>query len=193
MVAGGRIKAIRGTFDRYEDNTIVMSGGERIEADLAVLAIGYKLGVPFLPEPYRSKLVDPDGQYRLYRLIANPDLPNMGFVGFNSSFCTVLCADLAANWLVRFADGQLARQPTVQQMRDNIEMMLHFKRVERPAAGVYGGLCVAPYHYRHFDELIADIGARQTRRNALAERFLPPDAEAYARFLSSAPDYRAAA
>jgi hypothetical protein len=78
-------------------------------------------------------------------------------------------------------------------MRDNIEMMLHFKRVERPAAGVYGGLCVAPYHYRHFDELIADIGARQTRRNALAERFLPPDAEAYARFLSSAPDYRAAA
>ena len=44
-------------------------------------------------------------------------------------------------------------------MRDNIEMMLHFKRVERPAAGVYGGLCVAPYHFKHFDELLADIGA----------------------------------
>jgi cation diffusion facilitator CzcD-associated flavoprotein CzcO len=193
MVADGRIKAIRGTFDHYEGGTIVMSGGERVQADLAVLAIGYKLGVPFLPESYRSKLVDADGQYRLYRLIANPDLPNMGFVGFNSSFCTVLCADLAANWLVRFADGRLARQPTAEQMRDNIEMMLHFKRVERPAAGVYGGLCVAPYHYRHFDELIDDIGAKQTRRNGLAERFLPPDAEAYARFLATAPDYRAAA
>jgi dimethylaniline monooxygenase (N-oxide forming) len=193
MVADGRIKAIRGTFDHYEPGSIVMSGGERLQADVAVLAIGYKLGVPFLPEPYQSRLVDSDGQYRLYRLIANPDLPNMGFVGFNSSFCTVLCADLAANWLVRFADGQLARQPTAQQMRDNIEMMLHFKRVERPAAGVYGGLCVAPYHYRHFDELMADIGAKQTRRNGLAERFLPPDAEAYGRFLASAPDYRAVA
>lgn len=193
MVADGRIKAIFGTFDHYEGNTIVMSGGQRVEADVAVLAIGYKLGVPFLPEAYRSKLVDADGQYRLYRLIANPDLPDMGFVGFNSSFCTVLCADLAANWLVRYADGQLARQPTAQAMRDNIEMMLHFKRVERPAAGVYGGLCVAPYHYRHFDELMADIGTKESSRNGLAERFLPPDADAYARYLASAPQYKAAA
>ncbi|MGV7218194.1 flavin-containing monooxygenase [Bradyrhizobium sp. UFLA05-112] len=193
MVADGRIKAVFGTFDHYEDSSIVMNGGERVEADVAVLAIGYKLGVPFLPLAYQSKLVDADGQYRLYRLIANPDLPDMGFVGFNSSFCTVLCADLAANWLVRYADGQLANQPTAQQMRDNIEMMLHFKRVERPAAGVYGGLCVAPYHYRHFDELIADIGAKEQKRGGLAERFLPPDADAYARYLASAPDYRAAA
>jgi dimethylaniline monooxygenase (N-oxide forming) len=192
MVADGRIKAIRGTFDHYEGKSIVMSNGERVDADVAVLAIGYKLGVPFLPEAYRKKLVDADGQYRLYRLIANPDLPDLGFVGFNSSFCTVLCAELAANWLVRYADGQLAHQPSERDMRDNIEMMLHFKRVERPAAGVYGGLCVAPYHYKHFDELLADIGATKHRRNPLAEMFTPPDADGYARFLASAPAYKAA-
>jgi dimethylaniline monooxygenase (N-oxide forming) len=193
MVADGRIKAIRGTFDHYDGDHIVMGNGERVGADIAVLAIGYKLGVPFLPEAYRPKLVDPDGQYRLYRLIANPDLPDMGFVGFNSSFCTVLCADMAAQWLVRYADGRLARQPSEREMRDNIEMMLHFKRVERPAASVYGGLCVAPYHYRHFDELLADIGATERRRSPLKEKFTPPDADAYARFLSSAPDYRVVA
>ncbi|WP_315701064.1 MULTISPECIES: NAD(P)/FAD-dependent oxidoreductase [unclassified Bradyrhizobium] len=190
MVADGRIKAIRGTFDHYEPNTIVTSGGERVKADIAVLAIGYRLGVPFLSEADRARLVDADGQYRLYRLIANPDLPELGFVGFNSSFCTVLCADMAANWLVRYADGQLAHQPTDRQMRDNIEMMLHFKRVERPAAGVYGGLCVAPYHFKHFDELLADIGAAKRRRSPLAEKFAPPDADAYAGFLASAPDYQ---
>jgi cation diffusion facilitator CzcD-associated flavoprotein CzcO len=193
MVADGRIKAVRGSFDHYEADTIVMSNGERVNADIAVLAIGYKLGVSFLPEAYRAKLVDADGQYRLYRLIANPDLPDLGFVGFNSSFCTVLCADMAAQWLVRYADGQLAHQPSAREMRDNIEMMLHFKRVERPAAGVYGGLCVAPYHYKHFDELLADIGATKRRRNPLAEMFTPPDADAYAQFLASAPNYRAAA
>ena len=193
MVADGRIKAVLGTFDHYEATRIVMSGGERMQADVAVLAIGYKLGVPFLPDAYRSELVDADGQYRLYRLIANPDLPDLGFVGFNSSFCTVLCADLAANWLVRYADGQLARQPSESEMRDNIEMMLHFKRVERPAAGVYGGFCVAPYHYRHFDELMADIGAKNQKRSGLAGHFLPPDADAYAKFLTSAPEYRATA
>ena len=165
---------------------------ERVKADVAVLAIGYKLGVPFLPQAYREKLVDPDGQYRLYRLIANPDLPEMGFVGFNSSFCTVLCADLAANWLVRYADGQLARQPTPKEMQDNIEMMLHFRRVERPAAGVYGGLCVAPYHFKHFDELMSDIGVSGRRANPLVEKFTPPDAAAYGRFLALAPAYRAA-
>jgi Flavin-binding monooxygenase-like len=193
MVADGRIKAIRGTFDRYEGKTIVMSTGQRVSADIAVLAIGYRLGVPFLPEAYRDKLVEADGQYRLYRQIANPDLPDLGFVGFNSSFCSVLCADLAANWLVRYADGKLARQPSERGMRDNIEMMLHFKRVERPAAGVYGGLCIAPYHYKHFDELLADIGAAKHRRNPLAEMFTPPDADAYAQFLASAPAYKAAA
>jgi cation diffusion facilitator CzcD-associated flavoprotein CzcO len=193
MVADGRIKAVRGTFDHYDGNTIVTNGGQRIAADIAVLAIGYKLGVPFLPETYRAKLVEPDGQYRLYRLIANPDLPDMGFVGFNSSFCTVLCADLAANWLVRYADGQLARQPDTAEMNDNIAMMLHFKRVERPAAGVYGGLCVAPYHFKHFDELLADIGTSARRRGPLVEKFTPPDADAYARFLATAPDYKAVA
>ncbi|WP_204319829.1 hypothetical protein, partial [Klebsiella pneumoniae] len=83
--------------------------------------------------------------YRLYRLIANPDLPDMGFVGFNSSFATVLCAEMGANWLVRYADGQLARQPSAAEMRENIDMMLRWKREERPAASVYGGLCVAPF------------------------------------------------
>jgi hypothetical protein len=78
-------------------------------------------------------------------------------------------------------------------MRDNIEMMLHFKRVERPAAAVYGGLCVAPYHFKHFDELLADIGTSLRRRSALTEKFTPPDADAYARFLATAPDYQVTA
>ena len=192
MVADARIKAIRGTFDHSEGKTIVMSNGERVIADVAVLAIGYKLGVPFLPETHRAKLVDADGQYRLYRQIANPDLPDLGFVGFNSSFCTVLCAEMAANWLVRYADRELAHQPSEREMRDNIAMMLHFRRMERPAAGVYGGLCVAPYHYKHFDELLADIGAAKRGRNRLVEMFTPPDADAYAQFLASAPTYKAA-
>jgi dimethylaniline monooxygenase (N-oxide forming) len=54
MVVDGRIKAVRGTFDHYDGKAIVMTGGERVEADVAILAIGFKLGVPFLPEAYRQ-------------------------------------------------------------------------------------------------------------------------------------------
>ena len=42
----------------------------------------------------------------------------------------------------------------------------------------------------YFDELLDDMGATERRRNPLAEKFTPPDADAYARFLASAPDYK---
>ena len=77
-------------------------------------------------------------------------------------------------------------------MRDNIEMMLNWRRTERPAAQVYGGLCSAPFHFKHFDELLADIGAAKRKRsNPLAEQFSYPDYAAYGEFLASAPQYRA--
>jgi hypothetical protein len=71
-------------------------------------------------------------------------------------------------------------------------MMLNWKRKERPSAQVYGGLCSAPFHFKHFDELLADIGATKRKRdNPLAEHFSYPDAKSYGEFLASAPQYQA--
>ncbi|MEM9584841.1 MAG: NAD(P)/FAD-dependent oxidoreductase [Pseudomonadota bacterium] len=188
----GKIKTIQGTFERYDGKTVHISGGETVDADAAILAVGWKLGVPYLPETYQNKLVESDGQYRVYRLAVNPDLPDMGFVGFNSSFCTVLSAEMIANWLVRYMDGQLERQPSPAEMNSNIEMMLNWKRAERPAAKIYGGLCSAPFHFKHFDELLADMGAKTRKRsNPLAEQFGYPDHKAYGEFLASCPQYQA--
>jgi dimethylaniline monooxygenase (N-oxide forming) len=188
----GTVKPVRSTIERFAPGAAILADGRQVGCDVVVLAVGWKLGVPFLPESCQARLVEPDGQYRLHRLAVNPDLPDMGFVGFNSSFCTVLSAEMIANWLVRYADGMLARQPTADAMTRDIDMMLDWKRKERPAAMVYGGLCSAPFHFRHFDELLADIGAAVRRRgNPLAEYFGFPDASAYGRFLGSAPQYRA--
>lgn len=187
----GKIKSVIGTFDQYKDGQLQLSTGDVIDCDVAVLAVGWKLGLPFLSQEYQGKLIEDDGQYRVYRLAVNPDLPDMGFVGFNSSFCTVLSAEMIANWLVRYADGILERQPTAAEMNSNIDMMLDWKRNERPAAKVYGGLCSAPFHFKHFDELLSDMGAQIRRRGALAEQFKYPQADAYGRFLASAPQYQA--
>lgn len=186
----GKLKVVQGSFDHYDGDSVVLTTGERVKCDVSVLAVGWKLGVPVLPEEYRQKLIEEDGQYRVYRLSVNPDLPDMGFVGFNSSFCTILSAEMIANWLVRYADGQLAHQPSDNEMRESIEMMLDWRRNERPAAQVYGGLCSAPFHFKHFDELLADMGATKTKRsNPLAEQFSFPDADAYGTFLASTPQY----
>lgn len=188
----GTVKPVQGTFREYVGDEVVLESGEKLGCDVAVLAVGWKLGVPYLSQEKQQKLIDADGQYRVYRLSVNPDLPDMGFVGFNSSFCSVLGAEMIANWLVRFADRQLVNQPSDSQMRDNIEMMLDWRRNQRPAAKVYGGLCAAPFHFKHFDELLEDIGARKkSRSNPLAEQFSYPNAEAYGTYLKSAPDYRA--
>ena len=70
-------------------------------------------------------------------------------------------------------------------------MMLNWRRAERPAAKVYGGLCSAPFHFKHFDELLSDMGAATRRRGPLAEQFRYPQAAAYGRFLASTPQYQA--
>lgn len=188
----GTIQPVRGSFEAYEADNVRLTNGQVIGCDLAVLAVGWNQGIPYLAPEYQTKLIEPDGQYRVYRYAVNPDLPDMGFVGFNSSFCTVLSAELIANWLVRHADGQLARSASTSQMRDNIEMMLKWKRTERPAARIYGGLCTAPFHYRHFDEILEDIGAKVRKLgNPLLEYFSYPKADVYGRFLASAPQYKA--
>ncbi|WP_108485398.1 flavin-containing monooxygenase [Oceaniglobus ichthyenteri] len=186
----GKIKPVIGTFEKYTDDGLKLSTGETVPCDLAILAVGWKLGVPYLPQTYQDKLIEEDGQYRVYRLAVNPDLPDLGFVGFNSSFCTVLSAEMVANWLVRFADGQLADQPDAAQMNANIDMMLNWKRNERPAAQIYGGLCSAPFHFKHFDELLADMGATKHKRGPVGEYFSYPDYRAYGEYLASTPHYR---
>ena len=188
----GQITTVLGTFDSYTEDGLRLTTGDTVPCDVAVLAVGWKLGVPYLPQQYQEKLIEDDGQYRVYRLAVNPDLPDMGFVGFNSSFCTVLSAEMIANWLVRYADGQLKNQPTQADMNKNIDMMLKWKRNERPAAKIYGGLCSAPFHFKHFDELLADMGASQKKRsNPLAEQFSYPNAPSYGSFLASTPQYQA--
>lgn len=183
-VRSGRIKPIIGTYDHYDGDEIVLTNGARVGCDLSVLAVGWKMGFPFLDRDTLDKIIDTDGQYKLYRFCVSPDVPDLGFVGIASSFATVLNADLMAKWLVRYADGQLAHQPSQQEMRDNIAMMLNWKRKERPAALPYGGLCTAPFHLKYYEELLADIGAEKRRP-------LYPRAEIYHRCLQAAPRYRA--
>jgi len=191
-LSAGAIKPIQGTFDRYEGKNIVMTTGDTVTADVAILAVGWKLGVPFLEETEKAKLIDEDGQYRVYRLSVNPDLPDMGFVGFNSSFCSVLSAEMVANWLVRYMDGQLENQPSESAMREDIDMTLAWKRTQRRAAKVYGGLCSAPFHFKHFDELLADMGASKlSHANPLSENFSYPDYKTYRECLASTPQYHA--
>ena len=77
-----------------------------------MLAIGWEQSLPFLNEDSRGKLIAPDGQYRLHRLSVHPDLPDLGFVGFNSSYLVEFLRAIGNTGEVRleFKDAQSAGQ-----------------------------------------------------------------------------------
>ncbi len=185
-VRDGRLRMVQGTPTGYEPGSVVVNGATKIAADSVVLAIGWRQDLPFLDQEALEKLIEPDGQYRLHRLIVNPDLPGLGFVGFNSSFASALSAELGAHWLARYFDGTLKRQPTDAAMRAEIARTLHWRRRGRRVAATYGGLCVAPFHHAHFDELMADMGARAKSRNPLVANLAPINPKTYAGLLETA-------
>ncbi|KQP39525.1 flavin-containing monooxygenase [Methylobacterium sp. Leaf106] len=191
LVTDGKITAIQGTITAYDGANAVLTGGQRLPADLVVMATGWRQEIPILNDSDRAKLVAEDGQYKLYRMIVNPDLADLGFVGFNSSFATNLSAELGANWLVRFMDGRLARQPSRAQMETGIARSLAWRRTERLSARTYGGLCIAPYHNHHFSGLLADIGVRTREANPITAAFAPLRPPVYAKLLAQAPAYQA--
>lgn len=191
MVNDGRIQGIKSTIDHYEGNQVVLTEGERLPTEVVILAVGWDQGLPFFPEQYKERLLDSDGLYRLYRFIVNPDLPNIGFVGFNSSFASTLTAEIGANWLVRYMDNKLVNMPNMKMMNEEINQTLNWRRHEKPHMAIYGGLCIAPYHFHHMDQLMRDMGAKTRRQNPLAAQFAPLDPTAYQHLLATAPDYQA--
>jgi dimethylaniline monooxygenase (N-oxide forming) len=186
----GKLTAHRTTVERCERNALTLANGQRVQADVVVQATGWVQGFPFLTHEDRAKLMDANGHYRLHRFAVNPDLPGLGFVGANSSFYTTLTSQLVAEWLVRYADGQLANQPSPAAMHEEIDRMARWRRDVRPAAADYGGLCVAPFHYRHFDDLLRDMGATRHNTGWLRECFSYPRADKYEACLASAPRYQ---
>jgi len=185
-IADGKIRMVQGTLTSCTPGHVVTDGGASLPADMVVLAIGWTQELPFLDAESRAALVEPDGQHRLYRMIVNPDLPGLGLVGFNSSFITTLSAELAAHWLVRWFDGTLQNIPSAAEMRADIAKLLAWKRTGRPVAAAVGGLCIAPYHYEHFDELMRDMGAQTKPKNPIVANLLPINPKIYAPLLATA-------
>jgi cation diffusion facilitator CzcD-associated flavoprotein CzcO len=185
-IKAGGIKTVQGTVSAFTASGIVV-GASEIAADIVIQAIGWHQEFPFLDNATRDKLVASDGQYQLHHMIVNPDIPGLGFVGYNSSFATPLSSELGAHWLARYIEGGLARMPTREAMRAGIETQLAWKREKRRVALGYGGLCAAPFHHFHFDALMRDIGARLKGANPLATYFAPISPKAYGKLLATAP------
>lgn len=159
-VRSGKIDARQTVITRMKGREVYMSNGEAINPDLIVFGTGFTQELPFLQAQYKECITGKNGQYRLFRNIIHPDVPQLGFVGFNSSLFTTLTSEVAANWLVMYAEQKLAL-PSIEKIREEMVHMEEWRINSRPIAAEFSGTCIAPFNYHHLDLLMRDMGLKR--------------------------------
>jgi dimethylaniline monooxygenase (N-oxide forming) len=171
LVRAGRIEPKRGAIRRFTGPTTVeLETGETLEADLVVFATGWRQQVAFLDDDSRQR-IEHDGGFRLYRLILPPDVPGLGFIGYNSSTASQLTAEVGAHWLSQVFRGELAL-PSVAEMDHDIERFRRWAAEVMPSRA--GAFFVGPHLAHYLDELMDDIGLPPVRTRTFLAEYLTP-------------------
>jgi dimethylaniline monooxygenase (N-oxide forming) len=169
----GRIGFHRSGVAGFSPSGIVLTDGRTVPAQTAVLATGFQVACPFLAEDARKLLFDAEGRMLLYRFVINPDIPDLGFNGYNGVGVCQLSAELGAAWLVRYMEGKLAppsREAMHTEIREETEWRL---RLLSPPHGV--GYYVTPFTLGYLDQVLADLGLPAAdRQKPLFRRLFDP-------------------
>ncbi|MEZ4869461.1 MAG: NAD(P)/FAD-dependent oxidoreductase [Caldilineaceae bacterium] len=158
----GNLQLKRARIARCVDaTTLELDTGEKVAADVIILATGWRQGLPFLSEELRQA-IESNGYLRLYRHILPPRLPNLGFIGYASSTACQLTAEIGAHWLAQWFRGELALG-TVDEMEQEIDRVLQWAAEIFPVRSQ--GYFIGPYVAHYLDDLLRDMGlpCRRTR------------------------------
>ena len=152
----GKIQTRKLEIIKFLPDGVELASGEHLQADVVIFGTGFRQDISFLEEKYRRWIVDEEGCFHLYRYMIHPDIPNLGFLGYNSSIFCQLTSEVGSWWLAQYFKGHLAL-PSRSQMYK--EMHIHFRWSKKflPASLVYG-ICVSPFNFHYLEELIEDMG-----------------------------------
>jgi Flavin-binding monooxygenase-like len=136
--------------------TAELDDGTRLPADLIVCATGFTQSVPFLPAAVAACVLDPRGNFQLYRQIRPVDVPGLYFNGYNSSFFSPLNAEMAAVWIAADLAGAIPL-PVPARMREQVAEQLAFMDEATGTHHSHGGKII-PYSIHNVDEVLGDLG-----------------------------------
>lgn len=155
-VKQGKIKVRKTEIVKFIPNGIKLASGEDLSADVVIFGTGFRQNVAFLEEKSRQLLMDHEGHFHLYRHIMHPDVPDLAFIGYNSSFFCQLTSEVASWWLAEYIKGNLAL-PTKSHIYKQMDTHFYWTRKNTPPGSAYG-TCVSPFGLHHLEELIEDMG-----------------------------------
>lgn len=119
-VSQGDIKCIRGSACRFYEEGIELANGDRVPADVVVIAMGYQANYSFLSEEIKD-IIQYDSTDKLvpvvlYRAVCHPALPGLCFVGNFSNHAPGF--EVEAEMGVRYLIGSL--QATSEEMWEGV-------------------------------------------------------------------------
>ncbi len=166
----GRAKAVAGEIKRFKQNSVELTNGKEIPADLVIFATGWEQDMSFLADDLREEIVH-QGRFRLYRHLLPPTAQRIGFVGYASSVAAQLTAEIGAHWLSQCFLGALSL-PSVEDMEQEIDRVHAWAAETMPSrrAGYFVGAFVPQY----VDDLVRDMGLPTKRTGNFIKEYLTP-------------------
>lgn len=181
FVAEGRILPYHSEVAGFTPTGLHLKTGVRLDCDLVVLSLGSQTPVfPFLPAAYRAMLEAENDGIQLYRHLVHPDIPRLGFAGYNHCFLHVSSVEVATLWLSALWKGEM-QLPSKEAMYASMSYLRSWKREHihyEPSRS-----CGANTRFQQYlDILLKDLGVSPYRKlpNIAAEIFARYRASDYA-------------
>ncbi|QLE56434.1 NAD(P)/FAD-dependent oxidoreductase [Nostoc sp. TCL26-01] len=178
-VRSQKIRTVKTAIAQFIPNGANLENGQQLLADVVIFATGFRQNISFLAEKYYQLIINYQGNFHLYRHLIHPDIPQLGFVGYNSSFYCQLTSEIAAKWLVEYFQGNLVL-PSPGEMHQEIIAESQWRQMQS-YYNQDNGTCIAPFHLHHIEQLINDMGVKRPKKiwQRIAEIMLPVDPSAY--------------
>ncbi len=172
LVASGRIELRRGELVAFTPRGVELGTGEEIECDSVVLCLGNQApSFPYLPAKYRALMEDVPGGRQLYRHLIHPDIPRLGFAGFNHGFLHIALVEMGTLWQVAALRGEL-QLPSPEQMHASMARVTEWK-ARHQSFEATGNYAVNTRFQQYLDVLLKELGVSPYRKlpNPFAELF----------------------
>ncbi|MEL7027718.1 MAG: NAD(P)/FAD-dependent oxidoreductase [Pseudomonadota bacterium] len=181
-VGNGDIRLIKGAqIDELMPGKAILSTGETIPADVVICGTGWDQQASFLDPSVAKKIVDEDGNFRLYRSMIPVDTPNLAFNGYNSSFFSQLNCEIGALWLLSYLNGG-HQLPSREDQNAHIDRRLAWM-IERTDGKHSKGTNIIPFSMHNIDELLDDMGMNLGRFAKLCQWLGPVKPSSYRHIL----------
>ncbi|RLM64790.1 hypothetical protein C2845_PM16G19890 [Panicum miliaceum] len=150
--------------------------GERVEADVVVLATGFrgadKLRGIFTSPRFREMVAGgPDNPAPLYRQCMHPRIPQMAVIGYSDNPSSIYVYEMMAKWVVHLLDGAF-RLPGVARMERSVAEWGEY--VKRHGVVDGEGPCISAANTWYNDELCRDMGYNPRRKKGILAEWLQP-------------------